>query len=77
MDEKHANKLVRSIMGKRGVDLSMEDVRVSHGVCYIRGTITFIKGRTPDSKETAMGQVLRALRQQPDIRDVICEYTLR
>ena len=77
MDEKHANKLARSVMNKRGVDLSMADLRVSHGICYIRGTIKFIKGREADNKEVAMGQVIKALRQQPEIRDVVCEYTLR
>ena len=77
MDEKHANKLARSVMGKRGLDLSMADIRVSHGICYIRGTIQFIKGREGESKEASMGHVIKALRQQAEIRDVVCEYTLR
>ena len=77
MDEKHANKLARSVMNKRGVDLGMADLRVSHGICYIRGTVKFIKGRDNGNPEAAMGAVIKALRQQPEIRDVVCDYTLR
>ncbi|HLK14659.1 MAG TPA: hypothetical protein VKT78_07625 [Fimbriimonadaceae bacterium] len=75
-DDKHANKVARSVFNKRGADLSMADIRVSHGICYIRGTIKFFPGRT-DNKEATMSQVIRALRQQAEIRDVICEYTIR
>ena len=77
MDEKHVNKMARSVMNKRGVDLSLADLRVHNGVCYRRGTVQFIKGRVPDNKEAAMGLVIKALRQQAEIRDVVCEYTLR
>lgn len=76
-DDKHANKVVRSIFNKRAVDISMADIRVSHGVVYIRGTIKFFTGRIPPNKDAAMAQVIRALRQQPEIRDVISEYTFR
>jgi hypothetical protein len=77
MDDKHANKLVRSVFNKRGVDLSQTDLRVSHGVVYIRGIIKFIKGRETENPAHAMGQVIKALRQQPEIRDVVSEYTIR
>ena len=76
-DDKHANKMVRTIFNKRSVDISMADIRVSHGVVYIRGTIKFYPGRIPPDKDAAMNQVIRALRQQPEIRDVISEYTFR
>lgn len=75
-DDKHANKLARSIFNKRGLDISSADVRISHGVVYIRGTVKFIPGRVPPDKKSAMGQVIRALRQQPEIRDVIDECTI-
>lgn len=76
MDDKHLNKVVRSIFNKRAVDISNADVRISHGIVYIRGNVKFMKGSVPLDPEAAMAHVLRAVRAQPEVRDVIAEYNL-
>jgi hypothetical protein len=70
-------KYARSMMGRRGIDVSRADVRVMHGVCYIRGQVTAIKGSDVHDIKAAVEHMARILRQRPEIRDVVVDVSFR
>lgn len=69
-------KAARSLLGRRGIDLTYADLRVLHGVCYIRGTVSIVKGSDVADVKTEIEHCARLLRQKPEIRDVVidCRY---
>lgn len=71
-----ATKLVRREFNRRKIDCTLADIRVLHGVVYIRGTIKSIRGGAPDVK-AEVELVARALRTRPEIRDVVIDCTFR
>lgn len=72
----HGLRLVRTELSKRGIDTSRADVRVMHGVCYIRGIVDTDPGSTIPDLHTEMEHIRHILRQKPNIRDVVldCQY---
>lgn len=70
-------KAARSYLGRRGVDLTFADIRVMHGVCYIRGTVKAIKGSGIEDIRAEVEQAARILRQKPEIRDVVLDCIYR
>lgn len=70
-------KIARSMLGRRGIDASLADVRVMHGVLYIRGSVTAIKGVGVTDIRAETEHAARILRQRPEIRDVVLECTYR
>ncbi|MDI9641339.1 hypothetical protein QPK87_06670 [Kamptonema cortianum] len=71
-----ATKLVRSEFGKRMIDTTQADLRVTHGVCYIRGALKTIKGGPSDlRKEVEI--ISKVLRTRQGIKDVVIDCTLR
>ena len=65
-------KAVRREFNRRKLDMTLADVRVSHGVVYVRGTIKAMRGGAEDPKEEC-ALIARILRTRPEIRDVIIE----
>lgn len=70
-------KMARSMLGRRGIDAATADVRVMHGVCYIRGTVTAIRGGGVTDLREAMAHCARLLKQRPEIRDVVVDVIYR
>jgi hypothetical protein len=70
-------KLARSFLGKRGIDVSRADLRVLHGVLYIRGSIAPVRGFNITDIRAEMENQARLLRQKPEIRDVVIDVTYR
>ncbi len=75
-------KAARHLLTKKGVDISLCDVRVMNGHCHIRGVVMVIKGfedEIPNIKafKTHMEQLARLLRQKEQIRDVNLEVTYK
>ncbi|HMS54886.1 MAG TPA: hypothetical protein PKA27_05755 [Fimbriimonadaceae bacterium] len=70
-------KIVRSIFARRGIDTSRADLRVMHGVAYIRGTVTAIRGSGVTDVKAECEIIARVLRQKPEIRDVVLDCTFR
>lgn len=71
-----ATKMVRSEFGKRMIDVTNADMRVTHGVCYIRGSLKPIKGGPSDiRKEVEI--IMKVLRQRAGIKDVVLDCTIR
>jgi len=72
-----ATKLARSVLAKRGIDVSRCDMRVTHGVCYIRGLVRPMPGVVIPDLKAEMENVAKALRAKQDIRDVVLEINTR
>lgn len=69
-------KLVRREFNRRAIDSSLADIRVSHGVVYIRGTLKPMRGAVGDVK-SELDIIVRALRARPEVRDIVCDATIR
>ena len=68
-----ATKLVRKDLGRSGIDLTYADLRVTHGVCYIRGSVSIDKSSGVSDLKTEMERVARIIRQRPGIKDVVLD----
>jgi hypothetical protein len=68
--------MVRREIGKRYVDSTYVDVRVMHGVCYLRGYIKQLRGHDNIDLGEELEVIPRILRQRPGIREVICELDI-
>lgn len=71
-----ASKYLRSELGRKMIDVSQADVRVSHGVAYIRGVVKTIPGGPVDLK-AAMTTLCEGLRQKGHIKDLVIDCAFR
>jgi hypothetical protein len=69
-------KMVRRELNRRKIDCALVDVRVSHGVVFLRGVAKPMRGGATDVKGE-IEIVCRVLRQKAEIRDVIAELIYR
>ena len=69
-------RLARAELSKRGIDTMRADLRVMHGVLYIRGTVTPLAGHYCEDVKTEIEHIVHVLRQRAEIKDVIidCSY---
>jgi hypothetical protein len=70
------NKLIRSEFGKRMIDTTAADLRCTHGVVYIRGSLRPIKGGPTDLR-AEVELIGRILRQRAGVRDVVIDCSFR
>jgi osmotically-inducible protein OsmY len=76
VEDAEMTRMVRREVSRRYVDTSKLDVRVMHGVVYLRGTISSLRSH-PDVDVSEEIQIIeRIIRQRPGIRDVINEMEL-
>ncbi|MBS1718035.1 MAG: hypothetical protein JSS72_09930 [Armatimonadetes bacterium] len=77
IDDVRGTKAARSAFGKHGIDLTMADVRVQHGVCFVRGQLKALpKWRMP-SVEHEAERTASLLKRTPEIKEVVLECTYR
>jgi len=69
-------RMVLREISKRHLDTSRLDVQVFHGVVYLRGTVSGMRGHDIDIK-AEMEIVRRILRQRPGVRDVVVDLIFR
>lgn len=67
-------KAARSELARRGIDVSRADVRVSRGICTIRGLVCRCVGNEPNLM-AEMHQAAKAIRQRSEIREVVMEVS--
>jgi hypothetical protein len=72
VEDKEMTRMVQREIGRRSVDASMVDVKVTHGVVFLRGTIRRLRGHDIDMKEE-LQIISRVLRQKQGIREVHTE----
>ncbi|MBS1722119.1 MAG: hypothetical protein JSS66_03820 [Armatimonadetes bacterium] len=76
IEDVRATKQVRSEFGRKMIDVTQADVRVMHGVAYIRGVVKPIVGGPSDLKQ-AMHTVAHGLVQKRIIREMIIDCSYR
>ncbi len=76
-DDVAATKLLRREFNKRMLDLTQTDLRVTHGVAYIRGAVKVMKGGPVDAKAEVelIAKILRLSRT--GIKDVVIDCAFR
>ena len=69
-------RIARTELTKRGVDITRCDIRMHHGVLYVRGAVGLAKGSSIRDLKLEMEHIGRLLKQKSDIRDVVidCQY---
>ena len=69
-------RIARTELTKRGIDIGRADMRMMHGVLFIKGTVAVTRGNAIKDLKVEMDHIGRVLRQKPDIRDVVldCQY---
>lgn len=70
-------KTARQILGRRGIELTRVDLRVMHGVLYIRGQASKMRGFEIPDLRAELENCGRILRQKPGIKDVVIDVTYR
>ncbi len=69
--------MVRSQIGKRYVDSSLLDIRVSHGIVYLRGVLRTLRTHANLDLAKEMEVISTVLRSKPGVREVVWETTIR
>ena len=72
-----ATRAVRAQITRRYVDASQLDVRVMHGVVYLRGELGHLQSHPEISLEHEKEVIAHSLRGRNGIREVIWEAVLR
>lgn len=71
-------KLARTILLKKGVDMTGADLRVLHGVIYLKGSITINKGENPTLPlRKLVEEAGHYLRNKPGVKDFIVDVQYR
>lgn len=64
-------------LGRRYVDCTLVDIRVMHGICYVRGTMRRLRSHPNVDLEKECETIRRIIRQKTFIRDVIWDVATR
>ncbi len=76
VEDANQTRMVQREVSKRCIDISRMDIHVSHGVVYLRGVCSKLRGHDIDLTHE-LQIICHALRARPEIRDVINEVTVR
>ena len=73
-----ATKMLRKELARRMIDTGQADLRVAHGVAYIRGVIRPLAGGPQDLKQE-LELIARVLRNSPrlGVKDVVVDCSFR
>lgn len=74
-----ATKLLRAQFAKFGVDTTMADLRVTHGVAQVRGSLRAYKGTEASNGDlkSTVDNLCKGLRGKPGIKDIVLEVSYR
>lgn len=75
INDVRGTKFARSAFGKRGIDLTMADVRVQHGVCFVRGMLKAAPKWDIPSVEKEAHLVAGIIKRQATIKECVMECT--
>lgn len=77
VEDAYQTRMVQHELSRRSVDLSLVDVRVIHGVCYLRGVMKRLRSHPEVDLEHEAEVIRKILRQRVGIRDVVWEVQTR
>lgn len=72
-----ATKLLRREFNRQRIDMTHADLRVTHGVAYVRGTLAADKGSGHTDLKAAIERIGSNLRQKGVIHDFIMDCRFR
>lgn len=76
VEDAEMTRSIRRDISRRYVDSTNVDVRVMHGVVYLRGRLDYLRGYENIDLREEIEIIIRILRQRPGIRDVVNEMDL-
>lgn len=76
-EDVRGTKLARTEFSRRGVDLSMADVRCMHGLVQVRGTLSKMAGVMIPSLKAEVEHIAKILKSKEGIRDVVLDCIIR
>jgi len=76
-DDVRGTKYARSEFGRRGVDLTQADLRVMHGICYVRGSVRALRSSNITDLRAEMEKIAKVLRTKQEIKDVVLDCIYR
>lgn len=76
-DDVRGTKHARSEFGRRGIDLTQADLRVMHGVCYVRGSVRALRSANIPDLKAEMEKIAKILKTKQEIKDVIMDCIYR
>jgi hypothetical protein len=77
VEDAYQTRMVQHELSRRCVDMSLVDVRVIHGVCYLRGIMKRLRSHPEVDLEHEAEVIRKILRQRVGIRDVVWEVQTR
>jgi hypothetical protein len=77
LEDASQTRMVQRELCRRQVDMSRVDVRVIHGICYLRGIMQKLRTHPEVDLEHEAEIIRKILRQKAGIRDVIWEVQMR
>ncbi len=77
LEDAQNTRAVQRELCRRYVDASQIDVRVIHGVCYLRGVMAKLRSHPEVDLEHETEIIQRLLRQHAGIRDVVWDVRMK
>ena len=77
VEDAQNTRSVQRELSRRYVDSTRIDIRVIHGVCYLRGIMAHLRSHPEVDLEHEAEVIQRILRQKPGIRGVAWEVQIR
>ena len=77
LQDAYQTRMIQHLLVRRSVDLTNVDIRVIHGVCYMRGSIQKLRSHPEVDLEQEAEIIQKIIRQQSGIRDVVGEVRER
>ena len=75
INDVRSTKYARSAFTKRGIDITMAEVRVMHGVCFVRGKLKPMPKWSIPSVEKEAENIAKMIRRQPEVKECVLECT--
>ncbi|MBI1757238.1 MAG: hypothetical protein HYR64_09050 [Fimbriimonas ginsengisoli] len=70
-------KYARTAFSKRGIDISNADVRVQHGICFVRGLLKPMPRWNINSVKAECEHIASIIRRSEVVKDVVLECTYK
>jgi len=77
VEDARQTRAIQHELCRRSVDLSQVDVRVIHGVVYMRGIMTRLRSHPEIDLDHEADVIRKIIRRHPGIRDVVWEVRTR
>jgi hypothetical protein len=77
LEDKHTTRVVEREISRRQVDATLLSIRVSNGVCYVRGQLRHQRAHPEVDLDREVATIQKILRNRDGVRAVIWEAETR